>query len=214
MKAIAIEDHQMFLDLVAEYAKRAGLDVLGRYTSAPEGWRGFIEHQPEIVLLDLDLKGEDGLALAEQMLKEEPRTRILAISSRCDEYTLYRVLNSGLMGFVDKQQEGLDVLEHAIREVLGWRFYYASVVTQVKLSQYADPKAFPKILTPREQELLCLFGVGLSNQDVAETCKISPATAKLHRQNIMNKLGINSTPELIRYALAKGFARASEIRVD
>jgi two-component system response regulator NreC len=142
----------------------------------------------------------------------DPRMRILALSSECDDYTLYRVLNSGMHGYVDKNRQSVDVLKLAIDEVIRGRVFFTEVVQQVRQRLRMEPKAFPKVLTDREQELLGLLGGGLSNEEVARELKLSRYTVQLHRRNIMDKLGLHRTPDLIRSAVNKGFSKLSAFR--
>ncbi len=209
---LIVEDHFMFREVISAIVKdRIGariVEATEKGAVALECFEANLE-SVDIVLLDLDLPDMDGMELAEKMIQLEPRKRLLAVSSQCDEYTLFRVLRSGLFGFIDKTKQSLDELEHGIREVMEWRPFYSASVHQTNLSQLADPRSFPKILTPREQELLRYFGVGMRNEEVASIMGLSTQTAQGHRRNIMQKLGVSSTPELIRYALKMGFSRVS-----
>lgn len=207
---LIVEDHLMFREIISMLVKdRLKGEVVAAVEQGCEALAQFETDRPDVVLLDLDLPDMDGMELAEQMISIDPQMRILAISAQCDDFTLFRVLRSGLFGFVDKTRQTVNELEHAIREVMEWRPFYAASVHQANLSQLADPQAFPKILTAREQEMLRLFGVGMRNEDVAAKLGISVQTAQGHRRNIMSKLGVTSTPDLIRYALKTGFARVS-----
>ena len=203
----------MFRDILAGIIRdKIGRVITGTAATGTEGIKLCKLQEPELVLLDMDLPDMDGFQVADKITKLYPRLRILAVSSRNDEYTLYRVLRSGLFGFVDKTNQGLASLELAIREALEWRPYYSASVHQVNLAQRGDSKAFSKLLTAREQELLCMFGVGMRNEEIGEKLNLSPQTVQGHRRNIMSKLDIPSTPELIRYAMKKGFSRVSGIK--
>ncbi|MFI5337982.1 MAG: response regulator transcription factor, partial [Opitutales bacterium] len=111
---------------------------------------------------------------------------------------------------LDKNEQPVKVLREAITTVLAGRQYVSSLVRQLRASVRADPAAFDKILSEREQEVLRLVGDGLSNEQIARHLAISVSTAKHHRLNLMAKLDLHSTPQLIRYAMEKGFARIAE----
>ena len=104
----------------------------------------------------------------------DPEMRILALSSECDDYTLYRVLNSGMHGYVDKNRQSVEVLKQAIDEVIKGRVFFTEVVQQVRQKLRMEPKAFPKVLTEREQQLLALLGGGLTNDEVARELQPQP----------------------------------------
>lgn len=212
MAILIIEDHAMFREVLVMVAQdKAGLEVCAAVGTGREGLAAFGEHRPQMVVLDLDLPDMDGLLVADAIQSMNNKANILAVSSRIDEYTLYRVLRSGFMGFADKTNQNLDELAQAMKSVSNWTPSYSTSALQNTISQQADPNAFPKLLSGREQELLCLFGVGLRNEDIAERLGLSPSTVQSHRRNIMSKLSIESTPELIRYAMKKGFARVSRM---
>lgn len=212
MSVLIVEDHQMFRDIlvhvVRDQMKIAEVEACADGTSALEA---FERKHADLLVLDLDLPDMDGFAVAEKVLEMEPRQRIVAVSSRHDTFTLYRVLRSGLFGFIDKTAQSLDELRHGLTEALEWRPYYASAVHQTHLAQLADPHAFSKILSPREQEMLALFGVGLSNEEIGRMKGLSVATVQTHRRNILAKLGLSGSIELIQYALKTGFTHVSDI---
>jgi two-component system response regulator NreC len=168
--------------------------------------------KPDMVLLDINLPDRDGISIADEMLAMDPKIRILALSSECDDYTLYRVLNSGMHGYVDKNRQSVEVLKQAIDEVIKGRVFFTEVVQQVRQRLRMEPKAFPKVLTEREQQLLAVLGGGLTNEQVAHELGLSRYTVQLHRRNIMGKLGLHRTPDLIRYAVNKGFSKLNSFR--
>ena len=115
------------------------------------------------------------------------------------------------MGVLDKSQTDEEELRKAIAAVSGWRTYYSDSVEQSFRNMIQEPTAFYKTLSPREEGLLKEFGLGLSNQQVAEKLGISEATVQGHRRNIMAKTGVRSTPELIIWAIQNGFVIGKQI---
>jgi two-component system response regulator NreC len=96
--------------------------------------------------------------------------------------------------------------------VIKGRVFFTEVVQQVRQRLRIEPNAFPKILTEREQRVLEVLGGGLSNEEASLELKLSRYTVQLHRRNIMSKLGLHRTPDLVRYAVSKGFAKISSFR--
>lgn len=212
MKLLIIEDHTMFNEFLVGIAKQhPKVTEVRSVETGNEGVRAIREGDLELVLLDLDLPDMDGFEVAESVVNDFPKLRVVAVSSYCDEFTLYRVLQKGLFGYVDKTHQRIEDLRFALNEVIEWRPYYSAGVHQFRLMKKADPHAFDKFLTDREQEFLCLFGVGLRNEEIAEQYNVAVSTVQTHRRNIMRKLDLGSTSELIRFALTKGFSRVSEI---
>lgn len=213
MKIVIIEDQAMFRELLEKICRQDfHLKVVGEAEDAGTGLRLCRLHRPDMVLLDLNLPDRDGVSIADELLEIDPEVRILALSSECDDYTLYRLLHSGIHGYVDKNHQSLGALRQAIDEVIHGRVFFAEVVQQVRLRLRTEPRAFPKMLTEREQQLLGLLGGGLTDAEVAHELRLSPYTVQLHRRNIMGKLDVHRTPDLIRYAVTKGFSKLKSFR--
>ncbi len=213
MKIVLIVDQAMFRDLLKKICREHfHLNVVGEAEDGASGLALCRKFKPDIVLLDLFLPDRDGIGMADELLAMDPDMRILALSSECDDYTLYRVLNSGMHGYVDKNRQSVEVLKHAIDEVIKGRVFFTEVVQQVRQRLRMEPKAFPKLLTDREQRVLEVLGSGLSNEEASRELKLSRYTVQLHRRNIMTKLGLHRTPDLVRYAVTKGFAKINAFR--
>ncbi len=208
MNIVIIEDHQLVRELLVGSCGSLvpGAQVVGA-SSGAEGIALCRQHQPDIVLLDLVLPDGDGLDCVARILAAAPNARIIALTSHADEFTLHRAMRARVHGFVDKNEQSLHLLGEAIATVMEGRTYFSSVALRIREGLRKDPAAFDKILSDREQELLPFFGEGLSNAEVAQRVGLTAGTVKLHRRNIMGKLGVHSTPQLMRYALEKGFTR-------
>ncbi len=183
------------------------IDSVGTCAAALDSCR---RNPPDLVVLDLVLPDGDGLDLVPKIFTLAPASKIIALSSHIDEFTLQRALNSHVHGILDKNEQPVRILHEAIATVLAGQPYVSSLVQRLKASVHADPFAFDKILSGREQSVLSLVGDGQSNDQIAERLGISVGTAKLHRLHIMAKLDLHSTPQLIRYAVEKGFTRIAE----
>jgi two-component system response regulator NreC len=211
MRILVVEDQTLVRELLVFSCRdiRPGSVVhgVGTCAAALEEAR---RRQPDLILLDLVLPDGDGIELAQPLLAAAPRARLIALSSHVDEFTLHRALASKIHGILDKNEQPVRILREAMDEVLAGRRYLSSAVQRLRANLRADPAAFDKILSDREQAVLRLVGEGLDNEAVAARLKISPSTAKNHRLNIMAKLDLHSTPQLIRYAIEKGFTRLRE----
>lgn len=209
MKIVVVEDHQLVRELLV--ASCAGLfpgsEVAGVSTGAG-AVKACKERQPDVLLLDLVLPDGDGLDWIEKIVAAAPAVKVIALTSHADEFTLHRATRARVHGFVDKNEQSVPLLAEAISTVLDGRTYFSSVAQRIRASLRHDPIAFDKVLSEREQELLRYFGQGWSNEEVAKRVGLTAGTVKLHRRNIMGKLGVHSTPQLMRYALEKGFTRA------
>lgn len=205
---VLIDDHSIVRGLLQRIAEDAfpGVTVF----AARDGRTGIDlteQHQPELILLDLELPDADGFELVGQLRTAAPRARVLVLSSHTEPYVLHRIIEAAVDGFVDKNEHDPALLVGVMRQVADGQRYFSAVVQDALARFRSDPTAFPKLLSPREQDLLRLFGQGWSDQRIAEQVGLRDITVRNHRRNIMARLGIHSTPELIRYALENGFTR-------
>jgi DNA-binding NarL/FixJ family response regulator len=162
---------------------------------------------PDLVVLDLELPDRDGFDLVHQLRDCAPRVKILILSAHTEPYVLHRVCDAGVDGFFDKNEQTPETLLVALRTIMEGRQYFSASVEKAIARNRNDPDSFTKVLSKREQELLRLLGQGLADQVIAERFKLSELTVRNHRRNIMAKIGVHSTPEMIRYALEQGFTR-------
>jgi two-component system response regulator NreC len=161
-----------------------------------------------ISLATVDLELPDGNALdwVEAYAARTERPKVMVLSSVSEDFILFRALRSSVSGFVHKN-DGRESLMLGIELILGGNIFYSPTVQRLRSAMNSDKSFFSKILSEKEQQILRLIGEGNSNEEIAEIegCKVS--TVVDHRKNIMAKLDIHSAPDLIRYALQKGFAR-------
>ncbi len=208
MTIIIIEGFQFIREALVLAFERLfpGAAVQGASTGA-EGVRFCQAIEPDVVLLNLALPDGNGFDFVEKLKGVAPSSRIVAVAACAREYTVSRVLRANIHGFIDQAEQPLSVLEEAVWKVMaGGRYFSPSVVRLHNLTK-RDPGYFAKVLSDHEQELLALFGEGLTNQEIAWRTQLACGTVRNHRCNIMNKLGIHSTLELIRFAMRKGFAQ-------
>lgn len=208
MKIVVIEDHALMRDLLVKACREAIKDaVVSGARHAESGVEMCQTIRPDVVILDLALPDRDGLDLLDDLLKVCPGAKIIGISGYTDEYTLHRAMHSKLHGFVDKNEQTVEALAEAIDAVLTGKRYLSPAVHDMNHSLRNNPTSFDKILSAREQGLLGLFGRGLTNEQVATELSLSELTVRNHRCRLMAKLNLRTSPELIRYALEKGFTR-------
>lgn len=209
MKILVIEDFQLIRDMLVMACGNLapGAEAKGA-TTGSEGVAVCQEFQPEVIFLDLALPDGDGLDFLPQLFAACRSAKVIALTSHVDEFTLHRALKANVHGFVDKNEQPLPVLQEAITTVLSGRHYFSSTAHRLRLAMRGNPLGdFSKLLSDKEQELLKLLGEGLSNEEIAEKTGLAWGTVRNHRNNIMAKLNLHSTPELMRYAIDKGFVR-------
>jgi DNA-binding NarL/FixJ family response regulator len=165
--------------------------------------------KPDVLVLDLMMPGLGGLEIAARVRRKAPETRVIILSMHENEAYVVAALQAGALGYVLKKSASGELIR-AIEDALEGRQYLSPALSQEALNEYreqldqshnVDPQ---KNLTPRERQVLHLVVEGLTNRQVGQRLKISPRTAEMHRANLMRKLGVQSTADLIRYALRLG----------
>jgi len=208
VKIAVVEDHALMRDLLVKACMEAmpGSVVSGA-PNAESGLNLCREAQPDVVILDLALPDHDGLDVLDEFLEASPKSKVIGISGYTDEFTMHRATHSKLHGFVDKNEQTIESLSAAIHAVMRGERYLSPAARRASLSLRNDQVGFDKILSVREQDLLRLFGRGLTNDEIAAEVNLSDLTVRNHRCRIMAKLEVRTSAELIRYALEKGFTR-------
>jgi len=203
-----IEDEGITRDLLAAICEREfAATVVLRAAAGREGLAGVLAQRPELLLLDLCLPDLDGLAVAATVRRDVPHCRVIVLSALRDPVTLMRIRELGLHGFVDKREQSLAVLRHAIGSILEGRGYFSPVMAAVLADLRRDPYAFHLVLSPHEQRILVHIGNSRTDDEIAAVTGLRPATVQSRRRDIMRKLNIHSTPKLIHYANTMGFSR-------
>lgn len=180
-------------------------EVVGEAGDGRRGVELVVRTSPDLVLLDLHLPNLDGFGVVDALRRVKPRIPILVLSSHCDDYTVFRAEHARVQGFVDKNTSAVAALKKAITAVSEGRVYFSEAFKRLKAARHRDPQSFDKLLTERERSVLALLGEPLSDGETAGRLGISKETVEKHRFNILSKLGLQSTAELVRYAVDHGF---------
>jgi two-component system response regulator NreC len=185
------------------------MQVIGEAADGREAVRLAAELQPNVVLMDIGMPLLNGLEAAAQIHRQNERTAILILSMYSDESYIVRALDAGARGYLMKDNADEDV-EQAIRSVALGRPYFSQSITRSLLEDYVRLMRERKVqdsyqvLTDREREVLQLLAEGKSNKEAAAILSLSPYTVETHRNNLMQKLGLHNTAEIVLYAVRKG----------
>jgi DNA-binding NarL/FixJ family response regulator len=200
-----VEDQELFLLLLKDLCERKfGHEVVLTSTNRRDLLANLPKIPVDLVLLDLNLPDNDGPALASEIRAVQPTCRVIAVSGQTTPFMLHQTIEAGIDGFVDKSAPPAN-LKEAIDTVLGGAPYFTAFIKEARKQLRASPNAFTKVLSKTELTLMPLLGRGLANEAIATERGISIATVQTHRKNIMAKLDLHSSIELMRYAFAQGF---------
>jgi DNA-binding NarL/FixJ family response regulator len=210
VRIVIVEDHKMFCEVLRKVCVQdLHHHVVGEAADGRRAVELVLEKTPDLVLLDLHLPKLDGFGVVEAVRHAAPEIRILVLSSHCDDYTVFRAEKARVQGFVDKNTNTVAILKDAIAAVSEGRVYFSAEFMRVKAARHGNPASFDKLLTDRERDALALLGQQQTLDEIAAALRISRGTVEKHRSNILHKLGLQTTSELVRYALDHGFTLAA-----
>ncbi len=209
---LIVDDHPLIREgLISILKSAAGYEVVGQVGNARNAIRMVKNLKPDLVLLDLALPDKSGIELSREIRNISPPTRILIVSMHSRVDYIVKAFQAGATGYMVKESATEKLLQGIEHVVNGEYFMDGSVSHRVveKLMQTSEKEmkitdAAYETLTPREQEITVLLAEGYSAKETAAKLFISPKTVENHRTSIMNKLGIHSTLELVRYAARLG----------
>jgi DNA-binding NarL/FixJ family response regulator len=184
------------------------LAVIGEAANGREAVTMAAALSPQIVVLDVAMPILNGIEAAEQILKANSKAAIIILTMHADESYLLRALNVGVKGYLLKESAEEDLLL-AIKAVANGKPFFSRAINETLLEDYMRmlkqqglSDTFD-LLTAREKEVLQLLAEGKTNKEVAQLLDVSPYTVESHRTNLMQKLGIHNTAEIVLYAVRK-----------
>lgn len=206
MKIVIVEDHLMFREILRKICEHdLNHTVVGEADDGRKAVELVQSARPDLLLLDLHLPNLDGFGVIDEIRKTFPDLLVLVLSSHCDDYTVYRAERAGVRGFVDKNTNSIEALKQAIGLVAQGQYSFSPAFLRVRTKRHTDPRSFDKVLGNRERTVLALVGQSLRDDEIGERLGISEQTVSTHRLNIIRKLGLTNTTELVRYAREHGF---------
>ena len=205
IRVMTVDDHPIYRDgLAALLAVHGDLELVAEAADGAEALAHFRALQPDVTLMDLSMPGIGGAEAIERIVAEYPGARIIAITTYQGDADIHRALAAGARGYLIK-----DVLRHevadAIRAVHRGERVVPSAVAQ-RLAEYT-----PRLdLTDRELEVLRHLATGMSNKEIAAAIGRTEATAKVHVENILEKLDARDRTEAVTVALRRGIIHLPE----
>ena len=209
---LIVDDHPLVREGLKSILKPASeYEVVGQAGNARDGIQMVKNLKPDLVLLDLSLPDKSGLEICREIRNISPSTRILIVSMHSKVDYIVKAFQAGATGYMTKESATERLLKGVELVLNGEYFMDGAVSHTVVKEQMQTPEKDMKIadagyetLTSREQEVMVLLAEGCSAKEAAEKLFISPKTVENHRTNIMSKLGLHSTLELVRYAARLG----------
>lgn len=206
LRIYIVDDHKLF---------REGLKLLlstqnfVHHIYEASNGKEFIENLSfvdcDVVLMDIEMPGMNGLEATELALRMKPGLKIIVLSMYGDEQYYYKMVDAGVKGFVLKSS-GIEKVIMAITKVAEGENYFSeellmNILNNMRENTKAEPELPDNELSEREMEILYHVCLGLSNQEIADKLFISKRTVDKHRANLLSKTGCRNTAALVMYAI-------------
>jgi two-component system nitrate/nitrite response regulator NarL len=209
---LVVDDHPMFRKGVRQLLTMAqGIDVVGEAGNRAEALELVHRYEPDLILLDLNLKGDSGLDILAALKEEDPSRRVVMLTVSDAPEDLIGAIRAGADGYLLKDMEPEDLLARVrealagttvIGEALAARL--ASALRQEAKDSARDARRELRDLTEREQAVLRCLAEGQSNKLIARTLSITEGTVKVHVKHLLKKLGFRSRVEAAVWATENG----------
>jgi len=213
---LVVDDHPLFRKGVVQLlAMDAGIRVVGEAGNKAEALRLAAQHDPDLILLDLNLKGESGIDILAALKEEDPSRRVVMLTVSDAPEDLIGAIRAGADGYLLKDMEPEDLLGRVraalsgttvIGDALAGRL--AAALRQEAHDESRGPKRDLRELTEREQAVLRCVADGMSNKLIARTLNITEGTVKVHVKHVLKKLSFRSRVEAAVWAAEQGLRTA------
>lgn len=204
-RIVVIDDHPIVRQGFAQLINReSDLETVGEAEDSTSAMEVIEELEPDLALIDLSLKGSNGLELIKQLSAQHEGLKMLVISLHDENVYAERALRAGAMGYVMKSEATDDVL-NAIRSVVEGNIFLSEKMRKRMIERYArgesDGGSQVDVLSDREFEVFQLIGRGDTTGNIAEQLSLSVKTIETYKSHIKTKLGLNSSTELMQRAV-------------
>ena len=205
INVMLVDDHavvRMGFRMLLETA--ADIKVIAEAENGEQAIKLYVEHQPDVVVMDITMPGIGGLEAIERIMAKDSAARILVLSAHEDSVHPKRVLNAGAMGYLTKRSAAEELIK-AIRTVAGGKMYLeANIAQQMAIQQLSGQQNPVDVLSDREFEVFMALAKGKTTNDIADTLCLSPRTVGTHLYNIKQKLNASNSAEIALIAMRSG----------
>ena len=210
IRVLVVDDHAVVrTGLRRVLDAETDIETVGEAPNAERAVFEALESKPDVVLMDVVMPGKTGIEGLPALLQALPDTKVLMLTMQDDPQYVREAFEAGASGYVLKEAADTDVVEAVRAVAAGERYVHPALGARLVAADSEERRrAESDPLSDREREVLRLLALGHTNQEIAELLFISVRTAETHRAHIMQKLGLSTRAELVRYALEHGLLEA------
>ncbi len=200
------DDHEMILPGIKMTVESLdGFSVVGQATDGMTAVREMLDLKPDLCVIDLSIPLLNGFGITRKLMEAEAATRVILLTSYSDDEVIQQVLQHQISGYILKENNSRELENALINVAKGYRYFSPKIMTRMadELGQSqagsmtVDSFVASHELTSREKDILSLVADGLSGKDICEALHISASTMKTHKSNLLKKMNVKTTGELI-----------------
>lgn len=208
VKILMVDDHKIVREgLCALVNNEPDMEVIGQAQDGGEAIRLTCQLKPDVVVMDVNMPGMDGVDATRRIVNDIPDTKIIALTIYSKKSFVIEMLNAGATGYILKDDAFAELVK-AINTVMAGETYLCPKAASVIVDHYVHnhPRNLSAniLLTNRQREVLKLLAEGKSTKEIALIFKLSPKTVDACRRRVMEKLDVQNIAELVKYAIREG----------
>ena len=205
INVMLVDDHavvRMGFKMLLETA--LDIKVIAEAENGENAIKAYMEHKPNVVVMDITMPGMGGLEAIERILAKDSSAKILVLSAHEDSVHPKRVLNAGAMGYLTKRSAAEELIKAIHMVAAGKKYIEAGVAQQMAIQQLSGTQSPVDVLSEREFEVFMSLAKGKTTNEIAENLFLSPRTVGTHLYNIKQKLNANNSAEIALIAMRSG----------
>src|SRR5436305_15166080 len=204
VRVLLADDHEIVRQGLRVLLEREGFQVVGEASDGHEAVKLCEANHPEVAILDLSMPLLNGIDAAREIMKSNPRTKVVLLTMHTEDHLILESLRAGVTGYVLKTKAASELVQ-ALRAVCrGEMFLTQSISRMIVQAFLQNAPVAGNPISDRERQVLQLVAEGKTTKEIASLLGISVKTAESHRSNLMDKLNIHDTAGLVRYAIRIG----------
>ncbi|MBF4763764.1 response regulator transcription factor [Nocardioides islandensis] len=208
-RVMVVDDHPMWRDAVERDLAAAGFEVVAVAADGDQALARFPAARPQVVVLDLQIPGPNGVEVTSRVLEQDPSARVLILSASGEQDDVLEAVKAGATGYLMKSAHSGELVDAVRRVAAGDTVFTPGLAGLVlgefrRLSEPATRDPMVPELTERETEILKMVAKGMSYKAIADRLVLSHRTVQNHVQNTLRKLQMHNRVELTRYAIEQG----------
>ena len=214
IRVLLADDHKLIRDAIQSHlGKCEDIDVVGQASDGQEVLDFLETEEIDLLLLDINMEGMDGMECARRMNEEHPDVKVIILSMYDNSLYIKQMIKNGVAGYLLKHSDESEII-NAIRTVSEDNTYYDDAVIEVVMKSYGDNEkkglsSEDVNLTPREEEIMDLIIKEYTNQEIASELYISTRTVDAHKRNLLEKTNSKNLVGLVKYAYANDMVKTA-----